>query len=236
MNSIQLLHKLKLQIEELNSLGKELIVKNNIPNAIEKDLLKQKCLSLYESILLLETKNDSIVESVKPTSAETFEAKVETIVTETIPVVTQETIFDTPKNEEQIIPKVAVEIEQVVPSIPQPNIVIPEITPHLNIAQPETTIHEKISGTKQTGLKEIINDAKVESLKTAITLNKKIAFVNELFKENTVDYAKSIDKLNSATDLNEALLFFNELKQQYSWNNDHELVLELEQLIQKRFR
>ena len=54
-----------------------------------------------------------------------------------------------------------------------------------------------------------------QSLKQAINLNKKIAFVNNLFNENTVEYAKAIEKLNASTTVHEALRYFNELKHQY---------------------
>lgn len=83
-------------------------------------------------------------------------------------------------------------------------------------------IHEKISRENQ-------------SLKQAINLNKKIAFVNNLFNENTVEYAKAIEKLNAATGAHEALRYFNELKHQYNWNNENPLVKDLEQLIERRF-
>jgi hypothetical protein len=83
-------------------------------------------------------------------------------------------------------------------------------------------IHEKISRESQ-------------SLKQAINLNKKIAFVNNLFNENTVEYAKAIEKLNAATGAHEALRYFSELKHQYNWNNENPLVKDLEQLIERRF-
>lgn len=78
-------------------------------------------------------------------------------------------------------------------------------------------------------------EPKIDNLKTAISLNKKIAFVNELFKENVVDYAKNIDRINNALDINEAMLYFSELKTQYNWQATNELVIELEKLIQRRF-
>ena len=78
-------------------------------------------------------------------------------------------------------------------------------------------------------------EPKIDNLKTAISLNKKIAFVNELFKENVVDYAKNIDRINNASDINEAMGYFAELKTQYNWQATNELVVELEKLIQRRF-
>ncbi len=82
---------------------------------------------------------------------------------------------------------------------------------------------------------EKIVEPKIDSLKTAISLNKKIAFVNELFKENVVEYAKSIDKINSSANLDDALLIWNELKIVHNWNSENMLVKDLEKLINRRF-
>ncbi len=78
-------------------------------------------------------------------------------------------------------------------------------------------------------------EAPIDNIKSAINLNKKIAFVNELFKENVVEYAKAIEKLNGATGLNEALQAFHELNMQYHWDHNHELVQDLESLIKRRY-
>jgi hypothetical protein len=56
-----------------------------------------------------------------------------------------------------------------------------------------------------------------------------------LFSENTVEYAKAIEKLNQANNLDEALRYYSELKIHYQWDTQHELVKDLEQLIVKRF-
>jgi hypothetical protein len=79
-------------------------------------------------------------------------------------------------------------------------------------------------------------DPKIDNLKTAITLNKKIAFVNDLFKENVVEYAKAIDKLNNATSLEEALSYLAEYKRTYNWEDTNQLVNDLEGLIKRRFK
>ncbi len=77
-------------------------------------------------------------------------------------------------------------------------------------------------------------EAPIANIKAAINLNKKIAFVNDLFNENVVEYAKAVDRLNNAADRDEGLRIFNELKHLYQWQNDHELVHELEQMIKRR--
>ncbi len=100
----------------------------------------------------------------------------------------------------------------------------------------EASLNEKIAMNKD-GFQhaEKIIEPKIDSLKTAISLNKKIAFVNELFKENVVEYAKSIDKINNSNDLNEAMLTWTELKIAHNWSHDNALVKDLEKLIQRRF-
>ena len=101
---------------------------------------------------------------------------------------------------------------------------------------PELSLLDKLSASMRSpDVYEKIAREQQQSLKQAINLNKKIAFVNNLFNENTVEYAKAIEKLNASTTVHEALRYFNELKHQYSWSNENILVKELESLIEKRF-
>ncbi len=100
----------------------------------------------------------------------------------------------------------------------------------------EVSVLDKLSaGLRTPDVYEKITKTQQQSLKQAINLNKKIAIVNNLFNENTVEYAKAIEKLNASNSLHEALRYFNELKHQYNWNNENALVKDLEQLIEKRF-
>jgi hypothetical protein len=105
--------------------------------------------------------------------------------------------------------------------------VMPKTEPSLN-----DIIAQKLDGFQ---LSEKVIEPKIDNLKTSISLNKKIAFVNELFKENVVDYAKSIDKINSSNNISEAMLIWTELKVAHNWNNENTLVKDLEKLIQRRF-
>ena len=105
--------------------------------------------------------------------------------------------------------------------------VMPKTEPSLN-----DMIAQNLDGFQ---LSEKVIEPKIDNLKTAISLNKKIAFVNELFKENVVEYAKSIDKINSSNNLSEAMLIWTELKVAHNWNNENTLVKDLEKLIQRRF-
>jgi len=111
-----------------------------------------------------------------------------------------------------------------------------EQTPLPAVELHELSLHEKLStgAESKIGLADKLQQ-KVENLKSAISLNQKIAFVNILFKENTVEYAKAIEKLNNANNVDEAMRYFTELKLHYDWENDNELVKTLQGLIEKRF-
>ncbi len=257
MNSIQLLTIIKTQLDELSKINQQFL-ENNLPlNALDKELLKQKCVDIYHSILNIDVKNNIAVESKIENGVE-VKLPIENIVIveKTDPIVEQHE-ESVPMNMEEFETKEL----NLISNMPE-EIMIPEMTqliveeekteiieppffndspivknnPLIHIPHTEISLHEKISSAKQPDFNERFNEAKVESLKSAINLNKKIAFVNELFKENTVEYAKAIDQLNSSSDINEAMRYFNELKHQYGWSNENELITELEQLVQKRYR
>lgn len=119
--------------------------------------------------------------------------------------------------------------------------VMPQITEKPSIPlneifkEREASYNDKNSKEQLSPIVEKTFEVQIDSIKNAITLNKKIAFVNDLFNKNVFEYAKTIDKLNQAIDLNDALRMFNELKHQYNWTNDNELVHDLERLIKRRF-
>ncbi len=215
-----------------------LIQQSNHPsNTLDIALLKNRCIDLYEHIQILVpnyVKEEAPVE-MKPIIEEQrnlHEVSIEAIKEEEIDEI--QVITEEAPNSiiEPDLPVSEPEITEVHKEQP----IMQEVLLHASISKTEEqSIHEKISSS---GLKNDLKEKlqlKVESLKSAITLNKKIAFVNQLFMENTVEYAKAIDRLNAASTLEESMLYFGELKHTYSWDNENELVKELRQLIEKRF-
>jgi hypothetical protein len=71
--------------------------------------------------------------------------------------------------------------------------------------------------------------------KLAINLNDKFRFINELFAGNSNEYHIAIDQLNAVNSLDEANAYIKGLKSIYNWKDDHEMVKNINGLIQKRF-
>lgn len=191
---------------------------------------------LTETVVELEQEPETLKTIEKHTEPEVVE-KIETPKPNTL-------VFDFNKNDEPTLDdleKLMEEKETVVDQVPQVQATLPletsDVKPTLVVEpSPELSLLDKLSASMRTpDVYEKISREQQQSLKQAINLNKKIAFVNNLFNENTVEYAKAIEKLNASTTVHEALRYFNELKHQYSWSNENLLVKELETLIEKRF-
>lgn len=220
----------------------ESIAKQQRPhNTLDIASLKNKCVDLYEHIQIL----------VPYTGQYETQFDMPTIVIEEMkPVIDQQ--INKPGLEEPVVePAAETKVADNLSTPPVTEAPAVEEAPPVHREQPllqdilarsekskeeEPLLHEKmaIANPQSGGLKESLH-AKIESLKSAITLNKKIAFVNVLFGENTVEYTKAIDRLNSATGIDEAMRYYTELKHQYNWDGDSDLVKELQMLVEKRF-
>ena len=71
--------------------------------------------------------------------------------------------------------------------------------------------------------------------KLAINLNDKFRFINELFAGNTNEYNIAIEQLNNVDSMDEANAYIKGLKSIYNWDDNHEMVKNMNGLIQKRF-
>lgn len=188
---------------------------------------------------------------LKDFSPETTLDEIETKTTEPIeelPIPIESPIepeFIALPKEHAIIPKtefpIEINIEKAVENKRILKTVMPEIsekpaTPLNEIyKEREATYNDKNSKENISPIVEKTLEAPIDNIKGAISLNKKIAFVNELFNKNVFEYAKSIDRLNQALDLNDALRILSELKHQNTWTNNNDLVVELERIVKRRF-
>ena len=79
--------------------------------------------------------------------------------------------------------------------------------------------------------KDVVND-----LQSAIGLNERFLFINELFDGDGAAYQTAFDQLNSFADLPEALNYIRtELSDKYTWDQEQESTISFYSLIEKRY-
>lgn len=75
----------------------------------------------------------------------------------------------------------------------------------------------------------------IKDLKTAIGINEKFMFINELFEGSLQKYNENINTLNSFESKSEAMNFLGTLKSEYSWGEKSDAYLALTELIGRRY-
>ena len=77
---------------------------------------------------------------------------------------------------------------------------------------------------------------KIENLNSAIGINEKFLFTNELFDGNTEHFLKTIEELNNCVSLTEATDKLIEVAQKRSWIVDEEPYQRLQSLLSRKYQ
>jgi len=94
------------------------------------------------------------------------------------------------------------------------------------------SVHEKFTGEKNDKtVAGKIGKSAITSIKTAIGINDKFLFINQLFKGDLHEYNNTIDKLNACDTIDVATKALEELKEAHNWNNGDEAYQKLEDLV-----
>lgn len=88
---------------------------------------------------------------------------------------------------------------------------------------------------RQQGLNQKMNESPVSNLKTAIGINDKFMFVNELFKGEMKEYDSMIGEVNNAPNLDSALGRLYESLHRFGTADKTDAILKIERFIQRRF-
>lgn len=100
----------------------------------------------------------------------------------------------------------------------------------------QASLHDMIKNEKsEKTVADKIGRTQTTNLKTAIGLNDKFLFINELFKGDILEYNKMLDKINGVSRLEEVTVLMEELKNKYHWEEKPEIYQKLEDLVIKRF-
>ncbi len=109
-----------------------------------------------------------------------------------------------------------------------------ELTPPVAEVKPIEVVVEAVIENKPIAIAVEKTENKTYP-KLAINLNDKFRFINELFAGNANEYNIAIEQLNNVNSMDEATAYTKGLKSIYNWNDDHEMVKNMNSLIHKRF-
>lgn len=89
---------------------------------------------------------------------------------------------------------------------------------------------------KESIADKLQKQTKVENLKSAIGINEKFFFINELFEGNLNEYNAAIEALENLESLGESAPQLEELAQKYNWKDHPEAVEQLNQFLKRKFK
>lgn len=97
------------------------------------------------------------------------------------------------------------------------------------------TLGERLQQGQDPTLADKLQRSALNSLQSAIGINDKFLFVNELFNGSMEKYNRSIANLDDLKTLNGALIYLNELRIELQWNSSNEAYKKLLELVHRKF-
>jgi hypothetical protein len=239
------------------------IIMNNTRNLYEKycelDKLNNRLYSYIdeEPITLLKTtekpifikeeiKTETKIEEVpkpiieelqikEPEKMEVFEEKIESAqeITEVVEK-EQEQIFELKETITTEIIKEETIAESVNPSI---DLFSSSTTTTETIKVEKKSFNEKIADNfEDKSVAHKIQQNKISDLKTAIGINDRFLFINEIFKGNLQEYTEQLNLLNNQNNLEDAISLLNGLRLKYNLTDESKSFNTLKDLISRRYQ
>ena len=97
------------------------------------------------------------------------------------------------------------------------------------------TLGDRLQQGQDPTLADRLQHSALNSLQSAIGINDKFLFVNELFNGSMEKYNRSIANLDDLKTLNGALIYLNELRIELQWNSSNEAYKKLLELVHRKF-
>ena len=251
MSKIIIFNKISELLQDINKKNELLKTSADEILKIEIDIIKSKIRELYE-----------IIDKVESPEVDSIKAE-ERIVKEEVPIqiesveeVSEEEINEEKVTELEIEEGVNENIEeQIEEQIEEP---IDEQMKKDDNLQPKATgdlfsnttfetisdkfkdiqqsLNDKISDSKdEKSIGETMQKQHINDIKSAIGINEKFLFMNELFDGVLDNYNDAIDKLNSFEKLDDALAYFMELETKYKWDDSIQSYSQLKAMIERKF-
>jgi hypothetical protein len=118
----------------------------------------------------------------------------------------------------------------------QTSIPVPDKTLLKSENQGVSTLNDQFQHDETKTLAAKLGRTKINDLKTAIGLNQKFLFMNDLFEGENTQFNDAVSKLNAFSAREEAVHFMNtELAAKYHWKEEHPSVIAFKELIERRY-
>lgn len=227
--------KINELIDSLQTNNHRLMLNDGRFPQIEIDLLRKAAIELYDTINLLHLENLKSPRSTPKVEEPVIEEKEEVEVVEEV----QPVVEEAPVIEEVVE---ATEIEEEVVEEP---VVEPDPEPEPPQAKVEETIAEVEQPTKSSEkastengssrrLHERLKNAKISSIKKAISISKRYELQHLLFADNKSLYNKTLDEIDAMGSIEEAEAYFDGLSKKLEWDPENNLVQEFYSYIERR--
>jgi hypothetical protein len=102
-------------------------------------------------------------------------------------------------------------------------------------AAEEPAFSIKLKDAREKSLGPKVPSEHIENLKTAITINEKFMFINELFDGNLREYNETIETLNGFKSLDTAADFLDLMRKKNFWNTGSNAFKKLKELVERKF-
>ena len=260
MEQQNLLERILSQLRKLEDLTESIASQPEAIYRMDIEYLKQNTVQLYDLLHQLHP-HESIItdQKVKPVLQSgdinqpviKSNQAVELIVEENNPMPVEDYF-----KENEITEEIEIHAEESYPPDPDDDLMedvdeeeqetIPEIkvvhhTPSVTTldlfgdAMPES-LGEKFANNDDHSIAAKMQQKRIHDLRSAIGINEKFLFINELFGGNLNQYNKTIDELNNLVSLDGARAFLIELRIQHQWPAQAPALQKLNDLIDRKFR
>ena len=102
-------------------------------------------------------------------------------------------------------------------------------------AMEESAMNIKQKEARERTFSPKIQSDRIENLKTAIIINDKFMFINELFEGNLREYNETIETLNGFKTLDQAADYLDLMRKKNFWNTGSVAFKKLKELVERRF-
>ena len=144
------------------------------------------------------------------------------------------------------LPKVAVKYEQPAPFKPAGPVQVRHDHPPVQkksakpleidlFASEEPAFSIKLKDAREKTFSPKIPSERIENLKSAISINDKFMFINELFDGNLREYNETIESLNGFSNLDQAADFLDLIRKKNFWDTGSNAFRKLKELVERRF-